>query len=66
MMVNGELLRRKLAMGKSACPELLVDGSTRGRLLHVDGKTLVLFSDVVIVKSLWWRRSTVSIWHGEK
>jgi hypothetical protein len=34
-------------------------------LIHVKGKTTVLFSGVVVNEGLGWRRSTVSGRHGE-
>jgi hypothetical protein len=64
--IDDELSWRKPAAGKSAHPESLAGGSPRGQLLDVEGKTAMLFTIVVVVEGLGWRRSTVSGRHGKK
>jgi hypothetical protein len=63
--VDGELIQRKLVAGKSLRPRSLAGGSVRGWLIHVKGKTTVLFSGVVVNEGLGWRRSTTSGRHDE-
>jgi hypothetical protein len=58
--VDGELLRRKSATGKSTRPEPLVVSSGSRWLLRIEGTEAVLSSGVVGVEGLEWRRSTMA------
>jgi hypothetical protein len=58
-MIDGALAWRKLAVGKSLHLKLLAVGSGLRWLLHIEGKTMVLFSSVVFDEGLRCGRSTV-------
>jgi hypothetical protein len=58
--VDDKLLQRKPVARKSTCPKSSVGGLARGRLLHIEGETVVLFSGVVIVERLRWRCTPVN------
>jgi hypothetical protein len=64
--VDHELMWREPLAGKALARRCRPANQARGRLLHVDGETLVLFFGVVIGERLRWRCSPMNKGSGRE